>query len=109
MINSPFSYIYRGMLTEEKIKEVKRKLRRGEPEGELKNQLTREGYTKEEIDSVFGAHHYDMRSWYLFFGSVISVIGVYLLITNGNWLLLALGALLFLAYVREIRRLKKSG
>jgi hypothetical protein len=37
------------MISEEKIVEIKRKLKKGYPQGELINDLTNEGYTSEEI------------------------------------------------------------
>jgi hypothetical protein len=37
------------MITEEKIKRTRKKLRSGEPEGELKNELRKEGYSEEDI------------------------------------------------------------
>ena len=51
------------MLTEEKIKEVKKQLRSGIPEGEIKNDLIREGFTEDEIQNLFTPHKSDMRSW----------------------------------------------
>lgn len=41
-----------AMITKEKIQEIRRRVRWGEPEGELKETLTREGYSQEEIDKV---------------------------------------------------------
>ena len=41
------------MITEEKIKWVKGQLSKGEPEGEIKNQLRNEGYTEDEIAALF--------------------------------------------------------
>lgn len=84
-------------------------LRRGEPEGEIREALQKEGYSKEDIDAAFKPHHYDMRSWYLFFAIAVSLTGLYLFIMNGGVLLLTLGGLLFIAYFYEIRRLKDHG
>lgn len=50
-------------MTEEKVKEIKKMLRQGVPAGEIRETLTKEGYTKDEIYTVFKPHHYDMRSW----------------------------------------------
>jgi hypothetical protein len=94
------------MITEEKIREIRKLLKRGEPEGELKEKLKKEGFTNEDIQSVFRPHHYDMRSWYLFFGITVSLAGFYLLLRTGGILILILGALLFVAYYYEIRRLE---
>ena len=80
-------------------------LRQGVPDGEIKEMLKDEGYSKEEIDTVFKPHHYDMRLWYLFFGIIVCLIGLYLLLTKGTILILLLGTLLFVAYFYEIKRL----
>ena len=81
-------------------------LRRGEPEGEIREALEREGYSKEDIDAAFKPHHYDMRSWYLFFAVTVSLIGLYLFVMNRGLLLLICGILLFIAYFYESKRLK---
>jgi hypothetical protein len=94
------------MITEEKIREVKKLLRRGEPEGEIREKLKQEGFTKEDLNTIFTPHHYDMRSWYLFFGILVSLAGLYLLLKTGGFLILILGALLFVAYYYEIKRLE---
>lgn len=58
------------MTTEEKIKRTVKKLRSGEPEGELKNELRKEGYAEEDIDKIFVPHKPGMRSWYLVFANI---------------------------------------
>ena len=95
------------MINEEKIREIKKLLRRGEPEGEIREKLKKDGFTNEEINTVFTPHHYDMRSWYLFFGILISLAGLFLFLKSGGLLILILGALLFVAYYYEIKRLEK--
>jgi len=96
------------MITKEKINEIRRKLKKGKPEGEIKEQLRIEGYSKQEIDKVFLPNKYDMRSWYLTFGIIISLVGIFLWVRNGSLLTLILGGLLFGAYFREIERQKKE-
>jgi hypothetical protein len=49
-----------------------------------------------------------MRSWYLTFGVIIYIAGVFVLVKKGNLLILILGSLLLGAYFREIKRLKKE-
>ena len=95
------------IMNPEKIKEIKKLLRQGIPEGEIREDLKQEGYSDEDVNAVFKPHHYDMRSWYLFFGIVITVIGLYLFFTNRGMLILILGMLLFVAYYYEIKRLAK--
>lgn len=41
------------MITEEKIKQIRKQLSKGEPEGEIKNGLREEGYTEDEIGVLF--------------------------------------------------------
>ena len=94
------------MITEEKISEIKKLLKRGEPEGEIREKLKKEGFTNEDINAVFTPHHYDMRSWYLFFGILVSLAGLYLFLKTGGFLILIFGTLLFVAYYYEIKRLE---
>lgn len=91
----------------EKINEIKKQLRQGVPEGEIKESLKRKGYSIEEIDEAFKPHGYDMRSWYLFFGIVISLVGLYLYFTEKSLIIFMLGLLLFVAYYYEGKRLKR--
>ncbi len=41
------------MITDERIKQIKKQLRTGEPQGEIKNKLRSEGYLEEDIEKVF--------------------------------------------------------
>ena len=97
-----------NMITEERIQEVKKMLRGGVPDGEVKEGLQKEGYSKEDIDKVFAPHKYDMRSWYLAFGFIFLLGGLWILIENGNWLLLSFSGLMFYQYYREIERVKEQ-
>jgi hypothetical protein len=97
-----------SMITEEKIEEIRRRVRRGEPEGELKETLLREGYSQEEIDKAFAPPGYDMRSWYLVFGFVFLLGGLWAWATYGSLLGFGFSALLFIQYYRETERLKKE-
>lgn len=96
------------MIPEEKIRILRHLLKNGEPEGEIREKLKKEGYSDEEIQQVFPPHKYDMRNWYLIFAILISLLGVYLLISNGSFIILILGGLLFLAYSNEVKRLGKN-
>ena len=95
------------MIPQEKIEAFRRRVRNGEPEGEVREEMKAEGYGEEDIRTVFAPRPYDMRSWYLFFGIGVTGAGTVLLITRGGLLLLALGLGLLVAYVREKERLKK--
>jgi hypothetical protein len=95
------------MITEEKIKQIKKQLSRGLPEGEIRETLKQEGYTKEDIDLAFIPHQYDMRSWYLIFGISILLFSIWIFLRTGRILLFSLSAGLFYAYFMEIKRLRK--
>ena len=88
------------VLTEEKIKAVKKKLSKGLPEGEIKNELRAEGYTEDDINRIFAPQPYDMRSWYLFFGILISLFGFYIMMQQGSLLILILGMVLLSLYYK---------
>ena len=92
------------MLTEEKIKQVRKQLRSGVPQGEIKNELLNEGYSEEEISKAFVPHKYDMRSWYLVFGIVFFVAGVWFF----TMLLIAASAVMFSLYYVERQKIKKE-
>lgn len=96
------------MISDEKVRELKRKLKRGVPEGEIRELMHREGYSKEDIDIVFAPHQYDMRSWYLTFAIIIFVAGIIVFVRTKGLLLIILSGLLLLAYFNEIIRLKKK-
>jgi hypothetical protein len=95
------------MLSAEKIRDLHRLLKKGEPEGEIREKLKREGYTEDEIQQVFKPHKYDMRSWYLIFGVVITIAGLANLKTLGGLMVLLLGLYLLYSYYKETERLRK--
>ncbi len=96
------------MLTEEKIKQLRKKIRSGEPEGEIKNKLRSEGYTDEDMKEVFVTPRPDMRNWCLFFAVLFLLIGLYQFFVNLSWLFLLFSAGMFFAYYQEVKRIKKS-
>lgn len=96
------------MITEEKIKTLQKRLRRGEPEGEIKNELRSEGYSEEDLEKVFVPHKPDMRSWYLIFAIIFFIVGAYLLITGGSFLFLIFAAAMYSVYYIEKERIKKA-
>ena len=71
------------MLTEQKIKQARKLISKGFPEGELKNLLKEEGYSEEDIKEIFKPKPYDMRSWLLVFGTLFCLLGFYLIV-NGK-------------------------
>jgi len=105
------------MVTDEKIKQIRKMLRGGEPHGEIIERLKAEGYSDEDISKVFAPHKYDMRSWYLTFSCMFLVVGLYLLIidqsiefqfTNRSVLMLVFSGAMFVAYYKEGERLKRN-
>ena len=86
------------MITEEKIKQARKKLRSGIPQGEIKNDLKREGYTDEDIDRVFVPHKADMRSWYLCFAIIFLIAGIWFF---ALWLVAASAIMFSLYYVER--------
>ncbi len=95
------------MITEEKIKKTRKKLRSGEPEGELKNELRKEGYSEEDIDKIFVPHKPDMRSWYLSFAIIFLLAGIYMVMAYTNIIFLLFSAGMFYVYYIETNKLKK--
>lgn len=95
------------MIPENKIRVIHQQLKNGEPEGEIREKLKLEGYTEEEIQQVFKPHKYDMRSWYLIFGIVISIAGLFNVNTLGGLIILLLGFYLLYSFYKETERLKQ--
>lgn len=96
------------MVTPQKINEIKTRLKKGEPQGEIVEELINEGYTQEDIDYIFTAHKYDMRNVYLLFTILFLAGGAYNFITNNNYLLLIFSALMFFVYLREKERVQNN-
>lgn len=94
-------------MTDDKIREIRKKVRAGVPEGEIKEELIKSGYSNEDIAKIFAPHHYDMRSWYLVFGILLFFVGIWFYLNSKSLLGLIFSGLLFWQYYREIERLKK--
>ncbi len=91
------------MLSEEKIRQVRKELRSGVPQGEIKNQLLSEGYSEEEINRIFTPHQYDMRNWYLIFAIVFFIAGILFF----TLFLVAASAVMFSVYYMERKKFEK--
>ena len=92
------------MITEEKIKQARKQLRSGIPQGEIKNDLKKEGYTDEDIDQVFVPYKPDMRSWYVFFAIAFFIAGIWFF----SLLLIAASAIMFSIYYVERQKAGKK-
>lgn len=91
------------MITEEKIKAIRKAVSNGKPEGEIKQELLAEGYSNEDIAKAFAPADMDMRGWYLSFAVLFLLLGLYKMIV----LLLIFSALLFMVYANEQRKRMK--
>ncbi len=97
------------MVTKEKASEVKKMLRSGVPEGEIKNELRNQGFTEQEISELFRPKPSDMRSWYLLFGLLFTVIGLYFFLADIVWWPVTPGVVLLLLYWKEEQQRKRVG
>jgi len=92
------------MLTEEKIEAVKKQLRNGEPEGEIKNELRNQGYSKEEISTFFKPSQINLRS-YLISGFILFAFGIYRITFYHNGrVFFILAIIAFIIYFKEKRQ-----
>ncbi len=96
------------MITAEKIKQVRKQLRSGVPEGEIKNELLSQGYTEEDIAKVFVAYRPDMRNWCLGFAVLFLLLGINELISNSSIWFLLFSTAMFAAYYFEVKRIERS-
>ena len=98
------------MLTEEKITELRKKVKSGVPEGEIKNQLLAEGYTNEDIKKVFEPTRRDMSSWYFISAFIVLLIAFWLSAKGDGlyFLPFILSGLLFYEYFKTVTNKKKK-
>jgi hypothetical protein len=89
-------------MTDEEKEKIRRKIRNGYPEGEIKNQLRNEGLTGEEIREILTAPKTDKRSLHLVSAIMLLLLAVYLVIQTGliSLLFFGLSGLLFYEYFR---------
>ena len=92
------------MITEEKIKQIRKRLKKGEPEGELKSELRKEGYSEADMAKIFVAHKPDMQSWYLFFGIFFFIAGVWVF----SLMLIAASAVMLSLYYVGRQKVRKE-
>ena len=85
------------MLTESKIKALRKSLRSGVPDGEIRNEMARDGYSEEEINQVFAPYKADMRSWYSVFGAVFFIAGFW------AWVFFVFSGIMFYLYYDQVK------
>jgi hypothetical protein len=92
------------MAAKEKDK-IRKQLKRGFPEGEIKNELSKKGLTEEEIKDVFTVQKGDMRSWYLISAILVLILAVYVFSKTGiiSLLFFGLSGLLFYEFYKAQR------
>ncbi len=86
---------------------VLKKMKMGYPIGELKVMLEKEGYSEVEINECFEKPRPDMRSWYLFFGLLFFISGLWVIMRYNHFELIILGTTLILLYFKEEDKRKK--
>lgn len=103
------------MITEEKINEVKKQLKKGIPGGEIRESMIREGYSTEDIDKCFVVKKADMRSWFLLFAIVFFIAGLWVwnerkgfLFRGLHWKLLLMSAGLFIGHFWPAQKKKNE-
>lgn len=89
-------------MTEDEIEKIRRQLRKGIPEGEIKNQLSNNGLTEDEVKKIFAAKNGDMRSWYLISAILVLLLAVFVFTKTGmiSLLFFGLSGLLFYEYYK---------
>jgi hypothetical protein len=89
------------MIPADKQKSLKKKISKGYPIGELKEELLADGFSLEEINECIGVGKADMRSWYLFFGASFFILGIWIIMNNGNYILMVAGCILLMLFLKE--------
>ncbi|MGF2411990.1 hypothetical protein [Ferruginibacter sp.] len=93
-------------MTEEKKDKIRKQLKSGFPEGEIKNELSKQGLTEEEIKEIFTVQKGDMRSWYLISAILVLILALYIVSKTGmiSLLFFGLSGLLFYEYYKAQRK-----
>ena len=95
-------------MTEDEIETIRKKIKNGYPEGGIKSQLVKEGFTEEEIQEIFTVHKADMKSWYLISAILVLILAVYIFSRSGliSLLVFGLSGLLFYEYYKAQRKME---
>lgn len=92
-------------MTEEEKDKIRKQLKNGFPEGEIKNEMSKKGFTEDEIKEIFTVQKGDMRSWYLISAILVLIIALYVVSKTGmiSLLFFGLSGLLFYEYYKAQR------
>lgn len=103
------------MITEQKIAAVKKQLRSGIPQGEIKNSLLSEGFSDEDIQKIFAPHKADMSSWYFVFAVIFLIGGFFIMAADIRFpfayrglSFLFFSAAMFYQYYQSIQKPKQN-
>lgn len=93
-------------MTDEEKNKIRRQIKNGFPEGEIRMQLQNEGLTEEEIKEIFVSPKPDMRSWYLVWAILVLLLALYIFSKTGliSLLFFGLSGLLFYEYYKAQRK-----
>ena len=92
----------------EKTRQVRAMLRRGVPDGEIREDLRREGYSEADIRTIFKPRRYDMRNYYLIAAIGVILGGIRMLPGLLGILILLIGGLTLYEYRRECVRVQQE-
>jgi hypothetical protein len=93
-------------MTEDEKEKIRKKIKQGFPEGEIKMQLQEEGLAEDEIKEIFTLQKGDMRPWYLTSAILILILALYIFFKTAmiSLLFFGLSGLLFYEYYKAQRK-----
>lgn len=95
-------------MTDDEKEKIRKEIKQGFPEGEIKMQLQKQGLTEEEIKEIFTVQKGDMRSWYLISAILVLILAILIFSKTGmiSLLFFGLSGLLFYEFYKA-QRLEK--
>jgi hypothetical protein len=95
----------KGLMTGDRIDKMRKQVKNGFHEGEIRMQLQKEGLSAEEIKEILTAPKADMRWWYLLSAILVLLLSIYVFSKTGiiSLLFFGLSGLLFYEYYKEQR------
>jgi hypothetical protein len=93
-------------MTDEEKHKIRRQIKNGFPEGEIRMQLKNEGLSAAEIKEILTTPKADMRSWYLVSAILVLLLAMYVFSKTGmiSLLFFGLSGLLFYEYYKAQRK-----